>query len=215
MKRYGVKEIFYSLQGEGARSGTANVFVRFAGCNLACSKAVEGFDCDTDFKNGDRMTAEDILKAAVALAPARNRAVIFTGGEPLLQLDATLVALFKAAGFFVAIETNGMRKEPEGIDWISCSPKTPVDTLRITRADELRYVRAVGQGVPEPSEPLQWRATHLWLSPAFDSTKVEDPLAVEGEHELTEDNLAWCISLCLQNPRWRLSLQQHKIWKVR
>lgn len=197
---YTVQEMFYSLQGEGARAGSANVFVRFAGCNLTCRKSVEGFDCDTDFSGGLKMTGPEILARARELAPKGEGAVIFTGGEPTLQLDAELVSLFRNADFYAAIETNGLREVPSNIDWISCSPKTAEHTLFEQGVTELRYVRSANQPLPRP----RLSARHWFLSPAFS----------DDEREFRA-NLAWCIKLCKENPTWRLSVQQHKLWGVR
>jgi 7-carboxy-7-deazaguanine synthase len=204
-KGYVVNEMFYSLQGEGARAGSANVFIRFAGCNLTCSKAVEGFDCDTDFSSGQRMNGEQMLarvKELVGDARTVHSAigVIFTGGEPTLQVDDALVDLFESHGFVTCMETNGLRPAPRGLSWISCSPKTAEHTLQIEKAHELRYVRAANQALPKP----RLSAGYYFLSPAFS----------DDEREFRA-NLAWCIKLCKENPTWRLSVQQHKLWSVR
>lgn len=201
---YVINEMFYSLQGEGARAGTANVFVRFAGCNLTCSKAQEGFDCDTDFSSGTRMTLDEVLRWAIELA-ARGAntgmpGVIFTGGEPTLQLDDALCEAFAERGFMTCMETNGLREAPKALDWISCSPKTAEHTLQVGAVNELRYVRAANQALPKP----RLSADHYFLSPAFN----------DDEREFRA-NLAWCIRLCKENPQWRLSMQQHKLWSVR
>lgn len=197
---YVVQEMFYSLQGEGHRAGSANVFVRFAGCNLTCRKETEGFDCDTDFSSGMRMSAEQILARALELTGGLTPGVIFTGGEPTLQLDNDLVHAFIAAGFFTCIETNGLRPVPSLLQWVSCSPKTAEHTLKVARADELRYVRAFNQALPKP----RTEADRFFVSPAFS----------DDEREF-RDNLAWCIKLCKENPTWGLSVQQHKLWNVR
>lgn len=207
MKQYAVNEVFYSLQGEGARAGTPNVFVRFSGCNLACSKAVEGFDCDTEFAGARKMSASELVAEAKALVLAHASAaqlssvgVIFTGGEPTLQLDEELVQAFNDELFFPCLETNGLRPAPQGLAWISCSPKTAEHTLQVERVNELRYVRARGQALPKP----KLEAKYLFLSPAFSDNPAE-----------FKANVAWCIQLCKENPAWSLSLQQHKLWAVR
>lgn len=206
MKTYMVNEMFYSLQGEGIRAGTPNVFVRFAGCNLTCNRGEHGFDCDTEFTSGVRMTGEEIVAAAFKLIPSitadKFPAVVFTGGEPLLQLDLALLLLFRPV-WHTAIETNGT--QPLGdmlndVDWICVSPKTAEHTLRIERANEVKYVRRAGQGIPKPSV----RAEHFLISPAF-----------LPEGSCSRGDLEWCINLCRDNPPWRLSVQQHKGWKVR
>ena len=197
---YSVNEIFYSVQGEGLRSGTANVFVRFSGCNRDCHRGHEDenadFDCDTEFVSGRRMTAGEILKEATLHMPElAGRAVIFTGGEPGLQLDALLVGLFRTDGWFTAIETNGTIDVGQlGLDWITCSPKVAEHAVKLTKATELKYVRGHGQGIPKPSCVA---GAHL-ISPAFDGDQI-DRRAV-----------AWCVKLVKENPTWRLSLQTHK-----
>lgn len=203
VKTYMVNEMFYSLQGEGARAGTANVFVRLSACNLKCSRDVDGFDCDTEFTSGVAMTGEEIVERARSMLPVTDRpepAVIVTGGEPLLQLDTDLVARFKAAGFFLAVETNGTLPAPVGIDWVSCSPKTAEHTLKLEHAAELRYVRGALQGIPKP----RVKTRHHYLSPAFNA-----------DGSIDRDALRTCVALCLANPLWRLSVQQHKLWAVR
>lgn len=193
-----VNEVFYSVQGEGARAGSANVFVRLSGCNLTCSRDVEGFDCDTEFVSGKPYALEDLLAQCAKLGgPCRN--VIFTGGEPALQLTEHVVASFKAAGWVVCVETNGTRELPANVDWVSCSPKTAEHTLRVKRVNELRYVRHAGQAIPRPS----LNAQHLYLSPAWD-----------GE-QLSREALEHCVALVKENPLWSLSVQQHKQWRVR
>ena len=150
MKQYQVNEIFYSVQGEGVRSGTANVFVRFSGCNLTCNEREMGFDCDTEFVSGRKMTAKQIIDESLSIAP-ECRWVILTGGEPALQLDDELIQTFKEAGYQLAIETNGTKELPQGLDWITVSPKTAEHTLRQPTANEVKYVRQIGQGIPRPS----------------------------------------------------------------
>lgn len=201
---YLVNEIFYSLQGEGVRAGTANVFVRLAHCNLRCQMAPGllspgGWDCDTEFEAQKKMTGKEIL----AEASERGNAclsVIFTGGEPLLQLDEYLIDLFRDAGWYVCIETNGSKALPSNkIDWVTVSPKVAEHAVQISIANEVKYVRAEGQPLPDPF----CEAQYFLLSPAF---------AAEG---LYRKNLEWCINLVKENPKWRLSVQQHKAWSVR
>jgi organic radical activating enzyme len=211
VKRYGINEAFYSLQGEGVRAGTANVFLRFAGCNLACTveegpKSPGGFDCDTEFAGSRMMTldeietyAEEVRDAAAASGPM---AMILTGGEPLLQVDREFVDHFKSRGWFLAVETNGSVKPKDGvaerIDWMTCSPKVAEHAIRLLRADELKYVRGHGQALPRPTIP----ASHYLLSPAFNGLSID------------RKALAWCIHLVKQNADWRLSIQNHKAWGV-
>lgn len=195
---YAINEMFYSLQGEGVRAGTANIFIRFSGCNQTCRKESHGFDCDTEFVSNVSMEAGAVLAYAQKLSPACT-SVIFTGGEPCLQLDDRLIKIFKEAGYYLAIETNGSLEVPEGIDWIVVSPKVAEHCMRQLTADEVKYVRHSGQGIPKPA----CRATHYLLSPAADGADI-DP-----------QSLAWCLKLIKENPTWRLSVQQHKMWSVR
>lgn len=195
---YMVWEIFYSLQGEGVRAGTPNVFIRFSGCNLKCQKQTHGFDCDTDFTGGARISDLQILREAERVG-GRCRNIILTGGEPLLQADSNLVGLLNARGWFVAVETNGTMPVPMLVDWVTLSPKVAEDQLVLRRADELKYVRGYGEGIPKPTA----KASHLLISPAFNGNR-RDNMAI-----------AWCIELVKDNPPWRLSVQQHKIFNIR
>ena len=202
--KYRINEIFYSLQGEGVRAGTPNTFIRFSGCNMACAKEASekspgGFDCDTEFESGVWMDAGGILGKVRELAP-NCKAVIWTGGEPGLQLDKALVDLFKAENYFQAIETNGSVQLPPGLDWICCSPKVAEHALRIDSASEVKYVRNSGTGIPKP----RIKADHYLISPAF-----------EPGGTVARATLEWCTKLCKDNPPWRLSMQLHKIWGVR
>ena len=192
---YKVNEIFYSLQGEGIRAGTPNIFIRFSGCNLQCRKEIEGFDCDTEFTSGTVMNI-DTLVQAISEYPCQS--VIFTGGEPALQLDSTLVKVLRDLGYYLAIETNGTKILPDGIDWVCCSPKSAEHTLRVGKVSEVKYVRHSSQGIPKPSLV----ADYYLISPAWDA---------EG---LSEENLRHCVQLVKDNPMWRLSIQQHKVWGV-
>jgi 7-carboxy-7-deazaguanine synthase len=197
---YTVNEIFCSVQGEGVRAGTLNHFVRFSGCNLQCKTETHGFDCDTEFVSGRKMTADDIMQELVVLNPACWN-VIFTGGEPLLQLDAALTTVLHNNGYHLSVETNGSLPVPEGVtlDWITCSPKVAEHAVRLVAASEVKYVRGYGQGIPRPAV----KAEHKLISPAF------------AGMELDRRALAWCIDLINQNPEWRLSLQTHKFIHVR
>jgi 7-carboxy-7-deazaguanine synthase len=207
VKQYTVNEIFYSLQGEGVRAGTANVFIRFSGCNLECDvmegpKSPGGFACDTEFTSGRKMTSEEIIRAVKELMP-EPRAVVLTGGEPMLQVDRELLLEMKNDQIFVAIETNGSVEIPLAtctlIDWICVSPKVAEHALKELQANEVKYVRHAGQGIPKTKVSAMYKI----LSPAW------APGVGFGK------NLAWCIQLIKENPEWRLSIQQHKIWGVR
>jgi 7-carboxy-7-deazaguanine synthase len=198
MKSYAVNEIFYSLQGEGIRAGTPNLFLRFSGCNEACSIESHGFDCDTEFVSHRKMALDQIVAEFRTLSPDCSW-VILTGGEPALQVDNELITGLKANAFFLAIETNGSIRLPEGIDWITVSPKVAEHCIRQLTANEVKYVRGYGQGIPKTVV----RADHYLISPAFEGPRVP------------QRTLQWCIDLCRDNPPWRLSLQQHKLWQVR
>lgn len=209
MTQYPINEMFLSLQGEGQRAGTANVFVRFAGCNQTCRIETHGFDCDTEFTSRRMMSASDIMAEAQRLWQAESRPnIILTGGEPLLHVDDELTALLLAQGGTIALETNGSLPMPAALMsaleykqdvFVSCSPKVAEHALRLQAASELRYVRSGGQGIPKP----RLKARHLYLSPAWERGGFE-PEALDT-----------CRRLILENPSWALSVQQHKIWSVR
>jgi organic radical activating enzyme len=200
VKTYKINELFYSLQGEGSRAGTANVFVRFSGCDLAC-----GF-CDTEFESGKEMTAQEIVSEALRLMPHRGPAhcsVILTGGEPALQYDEELSRAFRSMDIFVAVETNGNSPLKAPADWVSCSPKVADHVVARNfpkGVDEIRYVRHSGQSIPEAKGiPVRYR----FVSPQFDGDRLD------------RASLAHCMALVLENPMWGLSVQQHKLWRVR
>jgi organic radical activating enzyme len=192
-----VNEIFYSIQGEGELTGTPMLFVRFADCNLRCVVEREGFDCDTEFAGGIDMSVTDVIDAARQSIAVW---VLLTGGEPALQVTQELIDAIHAIGKRVAIETNGTRALPNGIDFVTVSPKTAEHTLRVERADELKYVRHHGQALPVP----RIKARRLSLSPAMN---------VDGHATL--DAIEWCVRLVKENPTWRLSLQTHKLIDIR
>jgi 7-carboxy-7-deazaguanine synthase (Cx14CxxC type) len=204
---YSVKEIFYTLQGEGANAGTPAVFCRFAGCNLWSGReqdrasAVCKF-CDTEFVGTDGQaggkfaTPEELVRAVREVLPkgAPPGLVVCTGGEPLLQLDEPLVEALHAAGFRIAIETNGTQRAPEGIDWICVSPKAGAP-LVLERGDEIKLVYPQQGAEPPTFEALPFR--HFFLQP------------MDGPERARNTQLA--VEYCLAHPRWRLSLQTHKM----
>jgi len=198
MKQYAVNEIFYSLQGEGVRAGTPNLFLRFAGCNLTCMRETHGFDCDTEFVSSRKMTVEEIRGELVDLS-RECKWIILTGGEPGLQVDQELVDRLHADGYKLAIETNGSVALPDGLDWITVSPKVAEHAIRQRTAHELKYVRGYGQGIPKTVV----KSEHYVISPAFNGM------------DLDSKTLDWCIRLVKENPPWRLSVQQHKLWSIR
>jgi 7-carboxy-7-deazaguanine synthase len=209
---YQVKEIFYTLQGEGANAGRPAVFCRFAGCNLWSGReedraqAVCRF-CDTDFvgtdgPDGGKFASAAALAAAIAARwtgeSGGRRLVVFTGGEPLLQLDAALIAAVHGQDFEIALETNGSLAAPPGIDWICVSPKAGAP-LRQTRGHELKVV------VPQAGLALDELAAlpfeRFYLQP------MDGPALAQ--------NTEWAIAHCLRDPRWRLSVQTHKFLGIR
>jgi organic radical activating enzyme len=196
---YTVVEVFYSIQGEGLRTGTPNVFVRFAGCNLTCNWAENGFDCDTNFSSGRRYTARELL-TEMSRVGGSCRNVVLTGGEPALQISDELIRLMKDEGWFIAIETNGTRPLPDAIDFVCVSPKTAEHTLQVKLADEVKYVLSDGQALPQP----RVKAGAYLVSPAF-----------QADGGLRRKDLEWCLATCKENPQWRLSLQIHKFLNIR
>ena len=198
MDRYLVNELFYSLQGEGVRAGTPNFFLRLAKCNLACKVETHGFDCDTEFESGRWMTLPEILDEMRQLSASCDW-IVLTGGEPALQVDSEMIDALHAAGYKLAIETNGSMELPEGIDWVTVSPKVAEHAIRQRKAHEVKYVRGYGQAIPRTVVA----AEHYLISPAFEGDRL-DPRTLD-----------WCVRLCKENPPWRLSVQQHKAWKVR
>jgi len=198
VKKYRINEIFYSVQGEGVRAGCPSFFVRFSKCNLLCTVETHGFDCDTEFESGHDMSVEEIVAELAGLSPD-CRWIVLTGGEPALQVDEALIEALHAAGYQLAIETNGTVALPVGLDWITVSPKVPEEALRQRTADEVKYVRAVGQGIPRTVV----EARHYLISPAFDGDRLE------------RETLDWSLDLVRDHPNWCLSVQQHKGWEVR
>lgn len=206
MTIYLVKEMYYTLQGEGAQSGRAAVFCRFAGCNLWSgreedrSTAICQF-CDTDFRGtdgpgGGRFPAAELAARVAALWPAGQAGrpyVVCTGGEPLLQLDEPLIEAFHAHGFEVAVETNGTRPAPAGIDWICMSPKAGTEIV-LRQGQELKLVFPQPGAAPELFADYDYE--HFFLQP------------MDGPQR--ERNTQLCIEYCLAHPQWRLSVQTHK-----
>jgi 7-carboxy-7-deazaguanine synthase (Cx14CxxC type) len=206
---YAVKEIFYTLQGEGAQTGRAAVFCRFAGCNLWSGRendraaAVCRF-CDTDFigvdgPGGGRFDSAEELATAIERAwpqdsPLARRYVVCTGGEPLLQLDAPLIAALHSRRFEIAVETNGTIPAPDGVDWLCVSPKLGPE-LKQRSGDELKLVYPQTGSDPADFELLSFR--HFFLQP------------MDGPNRAANTELA--LRYCLAHPQWRLSLQTHKI----
>ena len=206
---YAVKEIFYTLQGEGAQAGRAAVFCRFAGCNLWSGREADRSTaicrfCDTDFvgldgKGGGRFeSAEDLAAAIEQKWPhdscAGKRFVVCTGGEPLLQIDAPLIEALHSLHFEVAVETNGTIAAPAGLDWVCVSPKAGTQLAQMG-GDELKLVYPQTGADPSDFESLSFK--HFFLQP------------MDGDN--LDANTKLALRYCLDHPQWRLSLQTHKI----
>jgi 7-carboxy-7-deazaguanine synthase (Cx14CxxC type) len=209
---YSVKEIYYTLQGEGAQAGRAAVFLRFAGCNLWTglerdrATAICQF-CDTDFigtdgtGGGKFADADALARAVFAQWPAQGQGrpyVVCTGGEPLLQLDSAAVEALHGRGFEIAIETNGTLLPPPGIDWICVSPKADAGQ-KLMRGDELKLVYPQDGAPPERFAGQDFR--NFFLQPMDNAAQAANTLAA--------------TAYCLENPQWRLSLQTHKLIGIR
>ena len=191
-----VVEIFNSIQGEGANVGRSATFIRLSNCNKNCAY------CDTDWDFGTEMTVDEIL-AEVGKYP--DSMIVWTGGEPTLQLTSEILAEFK--DFFQAIETNGTNPVPAGIDYISCSPKVGCEVLKqnFVSVDEFRFPIIAGDEIP--SIDVLPQASNYFLSPIFDGE-------VKKRVEINRANLDYCLSVIQHDPRWRLSVQLHKLINV-
>lgn len=211
MTNYKIKEIYYTLQGEGAHTGRPAVFCRFSGCNLWSGreedreKAICQF-CDTDFwgmdgENGGKYAAEELAELVMQQWPKENSNgrpyVVCTGGEPLLQLDEKMVDAFHKVGLEVAIETNGTIEPPKNIDWICMSPKANTEII-LTRGDELKLVYPQKNAEPIKYESLDF--DHFFLQP------------MDGSDGAINTKLT--LEYCLANPKWHLSIQTHKLLNI-
>jgi len=208
---YSIKEIFYTLQGEGAHAGRPAVFCRFSGCNLWTGREQDRATatcqfCDTDFvgtdgERGGKFRDASLLAAEIdSLWPASypaSKYVVFTGGEPLLQLDAALIDAMHAVGFMIAIETNGTLPVPAGVDWICVSPKVG-STLVVHRGDEIKVV--IPQAGQDIADYQQLDFANFFVQP------MDGPLAAF--------NTQLAIDTCRRNPQWKLSLQTHKLLQI-
>lgn len=209
-----IKEAFYTLQGEGARAGRASVFIRFSKCNLWNGKesgraaALCQF-CDTDItgtdgENGGEYSLDELVNLALSLWPNMGLGepyIVFTGGEPALQLSAPVVSEFKKAGFECAIESNGTLPLPENLDWVCISPKGKSEII-ITTCDELKLVYPQTDILPEDVSNI--KASHYYLSPMAD-------YGIENSGMIIRENMQAATQYCLSNPKWRISLQTHKL----
>tara|TARA_R110001606_G_scaffold3277_1_gene14358 strand:- start:9401 stop:10051 length:651 start_codon:yes stop_codon:yes gene_type:complete len=214
---YSIKEAFYSLQGEGAHAGRPALFCRFTGCNLWSGSektrtTSECQFCDTDFigtngqHGGKFKTAEQLRTHIDVLWPGGqgHKYVVFTGGEPALQLDDELIVEMKQHGYTIAIETNGTMALPDGIDWICVSPKT-AKPLVVTKGDELKLVYPQSHISPDYFETLDF--SHFYLQPMDQSHLTTDQIPLIDTQQAT-------LHYCLSHPRWRLSLQTHKMLNI-
>ncbi len=204
-KKYSVKEIFLTLQGEGYNAGQTAIFCRFSGCNLWNGKKEEQIDaicnfCDTDFvgingENGGKYSLDLLSNKIASLWPKNknNKFVVFTGGEPLLQLDPPLIKKIKSKGFKIAIETNGTIRPPKEIDWICVSPKVN-SKLLVTKGNEIKLIYPQNNLNLNNYEKLNF--DHYYLQPLDNNSSV--------------DNCKKVIKLVLNNPKWKLSIQTHK-----
>lgn len=191
-----VNEIFYSLQGEGYWTGRPAVFVRFSGCNLSCPF------CDTDFKQYEELAEEEVVQR-VEMCGHGCKFVVLTGGEPTLQATIELVNLLHEHSYYIAMETNGTREVPDGVDWVTCSPKSGFcqnGDIRLRMADEVKVVYQEGIKVDD----FGIRCQHRYLQPC-DMGFLRD----------NRENMMGAIKYCLEHPDWRISLQTQKIMEVR
>ena len=210
MPGYKVKEIYYTLQGEGAQSGRPAVFLRFTGCNLWSGREEDRADavcqfCDTDFfgmdgTEGGKYSANELAEKVNSLWPLdmQHRYVVCTGGEPMLQLDEDLITALHKLKFEVGVETNGTITLPKGIDWVCVSPKANTEVV-VKKGNELKLV--VRQQGIEPADFESWAFDHFYLQP-MDGPYVK---------EFTQ----WAMDYCLKHPKWKLSVQTHKLLGIR
>ncbi|MBT8219057.1 MAG: 7-carboxy-7-deazaguanine synthase [Bacteroidia bacterium] len=209
MSTYAVKEIYHTIQGEGHHTGKAAVFCRFSGCNLWSGREEDRYKaicqfCDTDFwgidgLHGGKYKSSELAQTINELWPAgkANKFVVFTGGEPLLQLDKPLIDAVHELGFAIAIETNGTIEVPEDIDWVCVSPKANTELI-VNAGDELKLVYPQKEAEPERFEHLDF--DHFYLQP-MDSPDIES-------------NTTAVINYCKTHPKWKVSLQTHKIMGI-
>ena len=221
---YRVNEIFYTLQGEGAHSGIPAVFVRFSGCNLRCPW------CDTEFASFTEMSAAQIVHEALDLYDVpneRRKMVVLTGGEPSLQVDKQLIEALHNAGFYICIETNGTRPLPDGIDWITCSPKftnnhspitnnqSPITNHQSLALRKVNEVKVVYTGNYDPEIWRQQLEAEHWLLQPLRYTGEWLIENVDSWEDDRNDNLDDTVRYILSHPFWRLSVQLHKIAGLR
>lgn len=191
-----VNEIFYSLQGEGTYSGSAAIFIRLSGCNLSCPF------CDTDHKSFVNMEKEEILHK-IASYPSKH--IVFTGGEPCLQLNEMILSFFKDQGYFIQVETNGTKFMPTScIDWVTCSPKTDFCKNAEIYQKHIDEVKVVFDGHTDPEKFLSIKAKAYFLQPCD-----------VGDIEENKKIIKQCVGYILDHPQWKLSLQTQKILDIK
>jgi 7-carboxy-7-deazaguanine synthase len=204
--KYKIKEIYYTIQGEGHHAGRPAVFCRFSGCNLWSGREIDRDKaickfCDTDFwgtdgVNGGKYTAEELGLYVRSLYPKESKSrpfVVCTGGEPALQIDEKLINTFHQLGLEIAIETNGTVELAKGIDWVCVSPKADTEII-VTKGNELKLVYPQKENIPSMYEHLDF--DHFYLQPLDDKNQKE--------------NTSLCVAFCLTHPQWKLSVQTHK-----
>ena len=201
-----VNEIFYSLQGEGKRTGEASLFIRLQGCKTKNACYSSGIQCDTEFESGEEMYLVDIVGELSNINYGNCEWIVWTGGEPLDQLDEKILIYFKELGYKQALETSGLHSPPDGFDWIVLSPKVAEHTilkkwklLNGYHCDEVRWVRRAGQHIPN----TKIKAREYYISPHFDGITPD------------YNSIEWCVEMVKANPEWKLSTQDHKYWSAR
>ena len=218
-KTYKVKEIFYTLQGEGAQSGRPAIFCRFSKCNLWNGREEDRAEaacnfCDTDIlgtdgeNGGEYKTAADLASKVSDLWPEKKDGkpfVVCTGGEPALQIDDDLVEHFHQVGFEIAIETNGTLPLPAGIDWVCCSPKGTSKVV-INQCDELKLVFPQADAMPDSFSHI--KADYFYLTPMAPAS-TKEAICLDQD-DITQKTIKFCLS----NPKWRLNLQTHKVLNI-
>lgn len=192
-----ISEIFYSIQGEGNRVGSANIFIRTQGCKAKNACYQMGIKCDTEFESGREYSIEELYNE---IKQYNCKNIIWTGGEPAQQLTDEIIEYFKNKGFYQCIETSGLFPVSELLDYIVVSPKVAEHVIKknFNRVNELRYVRHKGQEIPSPSI----EADNYFISPHSDG------------FTLNFENMKHCLNLVKTNPKWRISIQMHKIYSV-
>lgn len=193
-----ISEIFYSLQGEGKRAGVPSIFIRTQGCKAKHACYASGVRCDTEFESGKEWDVKDL---AAYISKFNCKEIVWTGGEPTDQLTDEIVQYFADLGFYQCIETSGLNPVPKGIEFITLSPKVAEHVMEKNfplGVTEIKYVRHKGQEIPQ----TKIQAHHYFVSPHSDGFTIN------------QENLKHCINLCLNNPKWSLSVQQHKLWNI-